>query len=287
MEKNTLINPKNIKAILCNYVNCKLSGLKENYDINVMMEDSYENFLILIKPNDIIYKNQIHILQFSTVYKESTKVKHFPFDKPKVTFLTPIYHSNVSPDSGYICLDVLNSQWTAKSSFLNVIQSILLFLDEPNPSSPLNSQAAHLYDKCQKLYHSSKNKKMSIEELEKIKLKCFDDYISIANDRYNESCNKILKRYYTQFPYLIDNEYKFDEDAFKLQYKNYLPKELKEIAKNEVTDDDKNEATKDKVTNEETTKNEVTKDGDVNQNTEVTSDTPKKVFKPKWLLFKK
>ncbi|CAG9465546.1 unnamed protein product [Pedinophyceae sp. YPF-701] len=81
-------------------------------------------------------------LQFSAEY---------PFKPPNVRFATPCYHPNVDWASGTICLDILRDQstggqWSAAYSVKTVLVSIQSLLGDPNPASPLNAEAARLWD---------------------------------------------------------------------------------------------------------------------------------------------
>ncbi|KAF2735767.1 ubiquitin-conjugating enzyme [Polyplosphaeria fusca] len=76
-------------------------------------------------------------MEFATTY---------PYTAPTVLFKTPIYHPNVD-FSGRICLDILKEKWAATMSVSSVLLSLQSLLGEPNNSSPLNGQAAELWDK--------------------------------------------------------------------------------------------------------------------------------------------
>lgn len=69
----------------------------------------------------------------------------YPFKPPKVTFVTPIFHPNVSIQDGHICLDILQDKWSASYSVQSLLLSIRSLLTDPNNASPLNTEAANLW----------------------------------------------------------------------------------------------------------------------------------------------
>jgi ubiquitin-conjugating enzyme E2 C len=71
---------------------------------------------------------------------------NYPYAPPTVLFKTPIYHPNVD-FSGRICLDILKDNWTATYNIQTVLLSLQCLLAEPNNSSPLNGEAAELWDR--------------------------------------------------------------------------------------------------------------------------------------------
>ena len=70
----------------------------------------------------------------------------YPFTAPTITFSTPIFHPNVD-QGGNICLDILKEKWTAAYSVQTVLLSLQTLLGDPNNASPLNGQAAQLWEK--------------------------------------------------------------------------------------------------------------------------------------------
>lgn len=69
----------------------------------------------------------------------------YPCTAPTVKFVTPCYHPNVD-QHGNICLDILKEQWSAVYDVGAVLRSIQSLLGEPNNDSPLNAQAAGLWE---------------------------------------------------------------------------------------------------------------------------------------------
>nr|POE66086.1 ubiquitin-conjugating enzyme e2-20 kda [Quercus suber] len=83
---------------------------------------------------------------------------NYPYAPPEVLFKTPVYHPNVDM-SGRICLDILKpggqgkeGAWSAVLNTGSVLLSIQSLLGEPNNASPLNGEAALLWDRDQEEY---------------------------------------------------------------------------------------------------------------------------------------
>uniref|UniRef100_A0A9J8AMW2 Ubiquitin conjugating enzyme E2 A, like n=1 Tax=Cyprinus carpio carpio TaxID=630221 RepID=A0A9J8AMW2_CYPCA len=60
-------------------------------------------------------------------------------------------YSNMYAD-GSICLDILQNRWSPTYDVSSILTSIQSLLDEPNPNSPANSQAAQLYQENKREY---------------------------------------------------------------------------------------------------------------------------------------
>jgi ubiquitin-protein ligase len=68
----------------------------------------------------------------------------YPFQPPKMTFITKVYHCNISRN-GSICLDILKDKWAPSLSIATVLLSIVSLLNEPNPQDPLEAEIANKF----------------------------------------------------------------------------------------------------------------------------------------------
>lgn len=65
----------------------------------------------------------------------------FPATPPRGYFLTKIYHPNVDPTTGAICVNTLKKDWTSSTSLSHVLTVIRCLLIVPFPESSLNDEA--------------------------------------------------------------------------------------------------------------------------------------------------
>jgi ubiquitin-protein ligase len=92
---------------------------------------------------DGLYNGQLHIVEIKLVYGCDPNMYIYPVFAPLCRFVTPIWHPNIS-DTGTICLDVLDDNWSPSMHTSSIINALKLLLLNPEPSSPQNTDAAKM-----------------------------------------------------------------------------------------------------------------------------------------------
>ena len=105
----------------------------------------------LIGPSSTPYSGGVFKLEISIP-------ERYPFEPPKLRFVTPIYHPNVD-SGGRICLDILkvppHGSWRPSINISSILTSLQLLMAEPNPDDPLMPEVADQFRYHRKLFNST------------------------------------------------------------------------------------------------------------------------------------
>jgi len=69
----------------------------------------------------------------------------FPSSPPRGFFLTKLYHPNIDPATGAICVNTLKKDWTPETTISHVLAVIRCLMIVPFPESSLNDEAGKLF----------------------------------------------------------------------------------------------------------------------------------------------
>lgn len=89
---------------------------------------------IMIGPQTSPYAGGVFLLNIRFCYDH-------PFQAPKVTFRTPVYHPNID-QQGRLCLE---TSWNPVTTILHVLLVIYARFNDPDPDDPLDFEIAHIY----------------------------------------------------------------------------------------------------------------------------------------------
>ncbi|KAI5849797.1 ubiquitin-conjugating enzyme h [Tricharina praecox] len=102
---------------------------------------------------------EVTLVNDNTPFKGGTWKIHvelpdqYPYKSPSIGFQNRIFHPNIDEMSGSVCLDVINQTWSPMYDMINIFEVFLpQLLRYPNPTDPLNGEAAALLMREPKAY---------------------------------------------------------------------------------------------------------------------------------------
>ena len=114
------------------------------YYIDSTEKDGFIWNIGILGPANTPYENRVLSLQV-------TFPDTYPTDKPRIRFVTTVYHPNVAARSGDVGLSILQ-EWNPDTSMDLILPCIVWLLSEPNTREPFNHDAAHLYETNKPLF---------------------------------------------------------------------------------------------------------------------------------------
>lgn len=76
----------------------------------------------------------------------------YPFNPPKVRFITKIWHPNISSVTGAICLDILKENWAAAMTLRTVLLSLQALLSAAEPDDPQDAVVASQFKENHEMF---------------------------------------------------------------------------------------------------------------------------------------
>mmetsp|Transcript_28228 Transcript_28228/g.39017 ORF Transcript_28228/g.39017 Transcript_28228/m.39017 type:complete len:195 (+) Transcript_28228:2-586(+) len=114
-----------------------------------MVDNSFEKLIGSIKgPESTVYSGGI--------FKVDIQIpRAYPFEPPKMRFITKVWHPNVSSQNGAICLDILKDAWSPALTLKTALLSVQALLSSPEPDDPQDGVVAKQYITEHEVYLST------------------------------------------------------------------------------------------------------------------------------------
>ncbi|XP_058963885.2 uncharacterized protein [Pocillopora verrucosa] len=85
--------------------------------------------------------------------------ENYPLGPPSVRFLSPIYHVNVSPSSGHVCLGFLTEEsWLPTRCVQDVLSGVFALLIRPELANAADHTLLEMYNKNKVVYEQKARK---------------------------------------------------------------------------------------------------------------------------------
>ncbi|KYG50224.1 hypothetical protein M433DRAFT_57604 [Acidomyces richmondensis BFW] len=126
-----------------------INRLMSDYEVTLVNDNSKQEFYVRFKgPEETPFAGG-----FWKIHVELPD--QYPYKSPSIGFVNRIFHPNIDELSGSVCLDVINQTWSPMYDMINIFEVFLpQLLRYPNPTDPLNGEAAALMMREMKVYEA-------------------------------------------------------------------------------------------------------------------------------------
>ncbi|KAE9981451.1 hypothetical protein EG328_011602 [Venturia inaequalis] len=134
---------KSLRRLAADHGALHRDGLPPNYLFDPSKEDSFSDLTTL----SVLLTGAEGTPFSSGLFALDLKMPPtYPQSAPTAFFRTKIFHPNVDPGTGAICVDTLKRDWTPTLTLRDVLVTISCLLVFPNAASALNSEAGRLLE---------------------------------------------------------------------------------------------------------------------------------------------
>lgn len=107
--------------------------------ISIPDQNNIQRFHVTVQPTVGFWRGGKFIFEFNIP-------DNWPIDPPNVKCLTKVWHPNIDED-GPVCLNLLRDNYLPVITISTFVEAIYFLFNEPNPNSPLNVEAANMFQK--------------------------------------------------------------------------------------------------------------------------------------------
>ncbi|RMY83812.1 hypothetical protein D0862_11589 [Hortaea werneckii] len=134
------MNAKALRRLAADHSALYTSPLPPNYLFDPQAPSS-DDLTVL----DLLLAGPTHTPFTTGVFKLHLSIpSSYPTQPPTAFFRTPIFHPNVDPQTGGVCVETLKRDWDVKLTLRDILVVIGCLLIQPNPDSALNAEAGSL-----------------------------------------------------------------------------------------------------------------------------------------------
>ena len=137
----------------------------------------YKPIAYIIGPSETIWEGGVFKIKV-------TLPSDYPFSPPKMEFDCNMFHPNVYRN-GSICVDILRaSEWAETMKLVDAVRSLMVLLQDPNPSSPANSEAGSMWTNDRELFNRKIRSIVQENSIEKYNKKYPDKCIDYEKSNF-------------------------------------------------------------------------------------------------------